>query len=211
MALITIPYTFTVGAVIIASQHNSNFSTIANDYNGNIENVNISNTAAISDSKLDQITTASKVSGAALTSLGSIPAGAGVIPLANLAANMAYGDTRFKSVSFTHNTASGGDQAVTGVGFAPKYVVFFAIMPEGGVGVVHRISWGVWDNLCIADNTGIASGTYAQYSNIIALIFDGSNSSTAVAKTLDADGFTITWTETGSHSGTANIIALCFR
>ncbi len=39
---------------------------------------------SIADSKLNQITTASKVSGAALTSLASIPAGAGVIPSANL-------------------------------------------------------------------------------------------------------------------------------
>jgi len=39
---------------------------------------------SIADSKLDQITTASKVSGAALTSLPNIPSGAGVIPAANL-------------------------------------------------------------------------------------------------------------------------------
>jgi hypothetical protein len=40
---------------------------------------------SIADSKLSQITTASKVSGAALTSLASIPSGAGIIPIANLA------------------------------------------------------------------------------------------------------------------------------
>jgi len=39
---------------------------------------------SIADSKLNQIATASKVSGAALTSLANIPAGAGVIPSANL-------------------------------------------------------------------------------------------------------------------------------
>ena len=39
--------------------------------------------ASIPDSKLDQITTASKVSGAALTLLGNIPSGAGDIPAAN--------------------------------------------------------------------------------------------------------------------------------
>lgn len=40
--------------------------------------------SAVPDSVLAQITTASKVSGAALTSLGSIPAGAGTIPDANI-------------------------------------------------------------------------------------------------------------------------------
>ncbi len=39
---------------------------------------------SIADSKLNQITTASKVSGAALTSLGSIPVGAGQIPVARI-------------------------------------------------------------------------------------------------------------------------------
>jgi hypothetical protein len=84
MSLIVIPNTFTVGAVIVASQHNANFSTIYSDYNGNITNDNISGSAAIADTKLAQITTAGKLSGAAFTSLSSIPAGAGVIPVANL-------------------------------------------------------------------------------------------------------------------------------
>lgn len=84
MALITKPKTFTVGATIVASEHNSNFDTIYDDYNGNITNANISGSAAIADSKLAQITTASKVSGAALTSLTSIVSGAGEIPLANI-------------------------------------------------------------------------------------------------------------------------------
>ena len=50
----------------------------------NITNADIDPNAAIADSKLAQITTAGKVSGAALTSLSSIPSAAGVIPAANL-------------------------------------------------------------------------------------------------------------------------------
>ena len=49
-----------------------------------IVNADVSASAAIVDTKLAQIATASKVSGAALTSLASIPAGAGVIPAANV-------------------------------------------------------------------------------------------------------------------------------
>lgn len=107
MAIVSLPYTFSAGATIIASQHNSNFSTIYNDYNGNITNVNISSSAgviysklnltngivnsdinssaAIADSKLAEITTAGKVSGSALTTLPNIPSGAGIVPIANLA------------------------------------------------------------------------------------------------------------------------------
>ena len=52
MSLITIPSTFSAGAPIIASQHNANFSTISTDYNGNIDNTNLSASAAIAYSKL---------------------------------------------------------------------------------------------------------------------------------------------------------------
>lgn len=51
---------------------------------GEIVNADINSAAGIVDTKLAQITTAGKVSGAALTSLASIPPGAGIIPSANL-------------------------------------------------------------------------------------------------------------------------------
>lgn len=93
MSLIVKPFTFTVGAVIVASQHNSNFDTIYSDYNGNITTANIASSAAIADTQLAQITTAGKLSGAAFTSLTSIPAGAGVIPTANLGTGIANSGT----------------------------------------------------------------------------------------------------------------------
>lgn len=67
MALITKPNTFVNGATIIAAQHNSNFDTIYNEFNGSISNANISASAAIVDTKLAQITTGSKVSTTAIT------------------------------------------------------------------------------------------------------------------------------------------------
>ncbi len=67
MALIIKQYTFSSGATIIASEHNSNLDIIYNDYNGNITNVNLSGSANISDTKLAQITTANKVATSAIT------------------------------------------------------------------------------------------------------------------------------------------------
>lgn len=84
MAIVVKQYTFSAGAVIVASEHNANADTLFNDYNGNITNANISASAGIVDTKLAGITTAGKVSGAALTLLPNIPAAAGVIPAANL-------------------------------------------------------------------------------------------------------------------------------
>lgn len=118
MSIISIPFTFSAGAVIIASQHNSNFGTIVSDYNGFIDNNNISTSAAIAysklnltgtilnsdlagsitDSKLSQITTPGKVSGTSLTLLASTTTSAGRFPMINLAsgtntsAYIFYGD-----------------------------------------------------------------------------------------------------------------------
>ena len=51
---------------------------------GTIANVDLSGTLALPDSKIANITTASKVNGTALTGLASIPSGAGKVPAANL-------------------------------------------------------------------------------------------------------------------------------
>lgn len=83
MSIISKPNTFSAGASIIASEHNSNFDTIYNDFNGNITNANCASGMALVDTKLAQITTAGKVSGAAITSLTSVPSGAGRLPAAN--------------------------------------------------------------------------------------------------------------------------------
>ncbi len=83
MAVVSKQFTFTTGATIIAAEHNTNFDDIYNQFNGNIDNDNIKSTAGIVDTKLGQITTASKVSGAAITSLGSVPTGGGELPSLN--------------------------------------------------------------------------------------------------------------------------------
>ena len=53
MSLVVKPYVFSAGATIIASEHNSNFDIIYNDFNGNITNANIATAAAIAYSKLN--------------------------------------------------------------------------------------------------------------------------------------------------------------
>ena len=53
MSTITLPYpNFQTGAIIVAGQHNSNNSTIVNDYNGNVTDANIAAAAAIQGTKI---------------------------------------------------------------------------------------------------------------------------------------------------------------
>ncbi len=67
MALVSKPFTFSSGAVIIASQHNSDFDTLYNLVNGALDGTNLASNAAIADTQLGAITTAGKVAGGAIT------------------------------------------------------------------------------------------------------------------------------------------------
>jgi hypothetical protein len=105
MSTIVKPNTFSAGATIIAAEHNDNFDTIINDYNGSISNANIASNAAISDTKLNTISTANKVNGTALTGLANInTATAGTIPDAVIGTGslVTYIGTKF-------NTSTGHD------------------------------------------------------------------------------------------------------
>lgn len=67
-----------------SAQKTDFYSLIDNATATGIVDSDIASTAAIADSKLASITTAGKVNGSALTSLSSIPSGAGSLPSANL-------------------------------------------------------------------------------------------------------------------------------
>lgn len=150
MALITKTYTFSAGASIVASEHNSNFDTIYNEFNGSISNANISTLAAISDSKFAQITTAGKVSGAALTTLGSIPSGGGVVPIANLATGTPDGTKFIRDDGTLQSPVNAATQAQmesassTVVSVTPGRQHYHPGMPK---------AWAVWD--------GTTTGTHA--------------------------------------------------
>jgi len=107
MGLVTLT-NYTDGATITAAGQNSNENAIANEFNGNIENVNIKASAAIVDTKLAQITTANKVHGTAITGLASLPAGAGVIPTANIPSLLSHGRVDMFCTQATSTTISVG-------------------------------------------------------------------------------------------------------
>jgi len=68
MGLIVKSYTFSAGATIIAAEHNTNFDTVYNEINGELNNANIKAAAGIEDTKLDTISTAGKIAITALPS-----------------------------------------------------------------------------------------------------------------------------------------------
>ena len=80
MGIITKPSTFSSGATAIAAQVNNDFDVVYNEINGGLDNDNIKASAGIVDTKLAQITSASKVDCSALTNMSNLPTAAGSIP-----------------------------------------------------------------------------------------------------------------------------------
>ena len=107
--------------------------------------------------------------------------------------------------SFTRDTATAsGTQAITGVGVQPSGVTFFTTVPA-----TSKASWGVDDGTRprgLYDFHGETSDTYnLTTANSIVLRDNVSNFYEGRVTAWGADGFTITWTKTGSPTGTATI------
>lgn len=103
---------------------------------GEIVNADISASAAIADTKLATISTAGKVSGAALTSLSSIPVGAGLIPAANVQANPPWVSEGTLSWS-----AESTDKTLTFTNAGKDlYMVVMQIVPNAGGTLSMRLN-----------------------------------------------------------------------
>jgi hypothetical protein len=121
----------------------------------------------------------------------------------------------FNVGSFTRDiSTASGTQAVTGVGFKPKAVVFLGAI-SGTVSFTSGLDDGT--NVgCIVQNqpAGVAN-FHADTTFSIAGVPAGgsglSQASTAKITTLGSDGFTLTWTKAGSPTGTLTVIYMAFR
>lgn len=103
-------------------------------------------------------------------------------------------------------TAGSGDVAYTGYGFTPKGLVIFAM---NAAGLSDIGSYGFGDGslaeMCI--HISSAGSVYIlSTTTLIYLWQSAGNEQTAVLKTLDADGFTLTWTKTGSPTSTLSFL-----
>lgn len=114
-----------------------------------------------------------------------------------------------KVVTTTHDVSVTGTQAITGVGFKPTSVTIVA-----NINSTSNCSWGMSDgttNECIANTSGTFSGLAVSSACIDLIQTVGSVFAIAVVTTFDTDGLTLTWSKTGSPTGTANLKILCHR
>jgi len=119
--------------------------------------------------------------------------------------------TKFKAGSFTRDISTvSGTQAVTAVGFKPKAIVFL-----GGINASHQISYGFTDGtsyMCVYDLIDVSLKYGVNAGFCIGVVgATGSDLAIATISSLDSDGFTLSWTKTGSPTGTATIGYLALR
>jgi hypothetical protein len=129
------------------------------------------------------------------------PTGAGTMKISN---NYSIGNSvSAYTGSFTYNLATAsGTQVITGVGFTPKLINFFS-------SATPAASWGVDDGITprvmLVYDAGVAGAYASSASASIALYTSAGNFVIGRVSAFSTDGFTITWTKTGSTSGTATI------
>lgn len=113
--------------------------------------------------------------------------------------------------SFDRDVSVTGTQAITGVGFKPRRVYAFLSLIGTGDGAM---SWGmsVGSAASRALLRNLGTGDFAQSGSMLAAYqVDGSNIAIADMTSFDADGFTVTWSKTGTPTGTARISYICER
>lgn len=126
--------------------------------------------------------------------------------------DLTLGQVGVKTVTFTRDTSlASGAQAVTGVGFTPRVVIFLSGLVTG----TAQISMGMDDGTtpsCLYNNQNSSVNTWGLGITFsIEFIQSGTADYQGKITSFGADGFTVTWTKTGVTSGTNTIAALCFR
>jgi hypothetical protein len=165
------------------------------------------------------------ISAASVTagSVGSVPVGMRLDNSGNFTIAGALSFASFlgglgKVGTFNRNTGTAsGTVAYTGVGFRPSTIIFFA-----GIDNVTALSFGFTDatngRCLISDSVssvGVGAQSFAQAIRYSRTIAGNGTTQAAVISSMDADGFTLSWTKTDiGTGGTANNIVvnyLAFR
>lgn len=185
--------------VIVNADINASAAIAQSKLNLSITNAEVNASAAIVDTKLAQITTAGKVSGAALTSLASIPAGAGVIPSANLSA--------VKTIKCGQVNKNAADASTTqniahGLGTTPLFVRITAYNVRGSTTETLHAATAVYDGTTMAAISHYTTGNFSDNVQATFTLNTALNTGTQTGViTFDATNIIITWTKTGSPTG----------
>lgn len=100
-----------------------------------------------------------------------------------------------------------GDVAYTGIGFKPSYILLMiSVVNTSGMSIG---AGNVASSFCIYDKPG--GITWGPNSTLLVVFVSGSDYITGIIKSMDVDGFTLTYTKVNSPTGTATLIWMAFR
>jgi hypothetical protein len=152
--------------------------------------------------------TAHKAEKASASTLGHIKIGTG-LSIDGSGVATAGG---FKIGQFTRDTSlASGTQAITGVGFEPRVVIFLGVL-DAAAGQMSVGFDDVTNHHCIMDYTNVSPNYWLAQNNLSINLFQASGVAyTGKIQSMDSDGFTILWTKTGAKTGTAYIFYLAIK
>jgi|GEM_PF-3133881 len=105
--------------------------------------------------------------------------------------------------------AASGDVAYTGIGFKPRALFCLANVSGGKMMSVGFCDFGL-SEFCLYQTD--AAGTFIPVGAICEMYEAAGKTEAAIVKSMDADGFTLTWTRTGATaSATATLYFLAVR
>jgi len=113
-----------------------------------------------------------------------------------------------KIVTFTRDISLTTDLSITGVGFSPTAMIGFAKVDS------QVLAWtiGVSDSsVSEAQIVEFQADTITVSAKFLSICKTSTDFNDAYVKTYDADGFTLSWTKSGSPTGTATVYIICFR
>lgn len=119
------------------------------------------------------------------------------------------GSANLKIGSFTYDVSTTGTQAVTGVGFQPRAILFVSMI-NGGTALAIGMDDATTHQLMFTfDTVTVSNYSLSAMASILGLN-DATNASfsTAAVTALGADGFTITKAKTGTPTGTCTVYFL---
>ncbi len=130
-----------------------------------------------------------------------------LLKIYNGASWLTLANTKYYVGSTTRDTTTAtGTQAVTGVGFQPSAIQFLACQ-NGSLEYSDGFDDGTTAECRYFDGTKVQADATAS-------IYDyhsSGNTYAGLIDSFDADGFTISWTKTGSPTGTLTVYFLAFK
>lgn len=108
------------------------------------------------------------------------------------------------------NTLANGTQGVTGIGFRPSSVIFLAVIFSTGAVSIGFDNNGQ-HNVILNKHEEAADQWSAQGVFSISMFTGVAGANGADIVSMDVDGFTVTWSKTGSPTGTSSIFFMASK